>query len=504
MSGTPDLLYGFQELLDARPAYVKAEAFYAGEYEEVYASQKVARMLAKSGLNELDRFNFAKLPVNAVVNRLRIRDISTEDEEANADIADLVKRNQLDQELLGLHRKVSICGDTYMMVWPAQDKDGHVIGVDMFHNSPLTVRVIYDDENPLIKAFAIKSWTTGSGKEQVTRANLYYADRIERWVYKGRWSAKRDQWTQFEEDDQPWQLANPWGEVPVFHYRTQRPYGLPEHEDAYGPQGAITKIVVSHLATVDFQSVPQRYGLIDPTADPSGLQSDFDPDHPEDEDADPEDPMNTSQLRNDPGEVWTLKGFTEVGQFEAAQPDVFLKPFDRYVKAMAQLTETPMSIFDSTGDAISGESRREANAPLRAKTKDRQSSYAATHADAFEFALRILGHDDVTVTITWEPVEVVTDAEGWQTVNSKIEAGVPREPALVEAGYAPDTVRAWMSDLDDDVELGRRVDLLERIGAAVQSLGAGVQLQAIAPEQVARLIDRVISAAGDLGGESPE
>jgi hypothetical protein len=488
----------FEELCEARPGYLKAEAFYAGDYEEVYASEKVARMLAKSGLNNLDKFNFAKLPVDAVANRLRISNVTTEDDAANAELATIRKRNELDQELPGLHRKASTCGDTYMMVWPAMDEKGNVAGVDMFHNGPQTVRVIYDAEHPLKKAFAIKSWTVGCGRDQHTRATLYYPDRIERWIYKGKWS-KKNLWEPYDEDGQPSEIPNPYGEVPIFHYRNQRPYGLPEHQGAYGPQSAITKSVVSHLGTLDFNSVPQRYGLIDPAVDQSGTQSDWDPEHPHDEDDDPEDTLNTSQLRNDPGEMWLLQGMKGVGQFDAAQPDVYLKPFDRYIKAMAQLTETPMHIFDSTGDAVSGKSRREANAPLTAKAKDRQDSYGSTHEAAFTFALRILGYDDVTVTVQWEPAEVVSDAEGWQTVKAKIDSGVPRETALVEAGYAPETVRGWMATIDDDSELMRRIAILERLGAAVQALGAGVQLEAITSDQVTLLLDRVLTATTTLG-----
>lgn len=501
MPGTPDLLYAFEELCEARPAYAKAEAFYAGEYEEVYASDKVARMLAKSGLNDLDRFNFAKLPVDAVANRLHVTDVTTEDQAADDDLTAIRKTNELSQEMPGLHRKACTCGDTYLMVWPTHDDKGAVVGVDMFHNGPQTVRVIYDAEHPLKKAFAIKSWLVGSGRDQVIRANLYYPDRIERWAYPGKWSAKKNLWEGYEEDGQKSLIDNPYGEVPFFHFRTQRPYGLPEHEAAYGPQSAITKIVVSHLGTLDFQSVPQRYGLIDPAVDQSGQQNDWDPDHPEDTDADPEDTLNPSQLRNDPGEMWLLQGMKGVGQFDVAQPDVYLKPFDRYIKAMAQLTETPMHIFDSTGDQMSGEARREANSPLTSKVEARQESFGATWEQAFEFALRILGYDDVTVTIRWKPAEVVSDTEGWQTVQAKIDAGVPREQALVEAGYDPDTVAGWMRDLDDDAELARRIGLLERLGAAVQALGAGVQMEAITAEQVTMLLDRVLAATTSLGEE---
>lgn len=506
MAGTQDLIDVYTELCDARPAYAKAEAYFDGDVDEIFASDKVARLLAKSNLNELDKVNFARIPVTAVTDRLHITAITTGDDDLDEETSALVKRNQLDEELPGLHTRACSQGDAYLMVWPDTDDQGNILGINMFVNSASTVRVIYDDENPLRKKLAIKSWSVGTGKEQQIRADLWYPappgeteGRIERWVWTAKSTGKKDKWEPYTDDGQNWTLPNPYGEIPFFHYRTGRPYGRPEHYAAYGPQSAINKIVLGHLSTVDFQSLPQRYGLIDPAVDQSGMQSDFDPDNPEDLEGDPESPLNPSQLRNDPGELWMLQGLKGVGQFEAANPDVYLKPFDRYVKAMAQVTSTPFQEFDSTGDAISGEARREARAALTARVQARQRSFGATHADAFEFALRLLGYDDATVTVRWQPADYRDDTEGWATVDAKVKAGVPRARSLIEAGCPPELVEGWMSALDDDAELQRRVDLLASLGAAVQALGAGVQLGALTEQQVNRLIDQVLGAAATLG-----
>ncbi len=499
MAGTEDLRYAYAELCAARPRYAKAEAYFDGDVDEIFASAKVAKMLAKSGLDELDEINFARLAVTAVTNRLHISTITAGDTEADADIADLTTRNELDEELPTLHVRACSMGDAYLMVWPELNADGDVENVGMYVNGPATVRVIYDAENPLRKAFAIKSWRTGQGKEQTTRADLYYPDRVERWMWQGKHGGRADKWEPYTGDGQDARLPNPCGDVPFFHYRTSRPYGRPEHYAAYGPQAIINKLVVSHVGTVDFQSLPQRYGLLDPALDQSGMQADFDPDNPEDAAGDPESPLNPSQLRNDPGEMWLLQGLKGVGQFTAADPEVYLKPIDRYIKAMAAVTETPMDLFDSTGAAISGESRREAKEPLTAKVKDRQRSFGATHAAAFAFALRLLGHDDVTVDVRWHSAQQINDADGWATIRAKIDSGVPRERALVEAGYPLELVRAWLTDLDDDAELQRRVELLAGLGEAIQRLGSGVALGAVTEAQVAALLDGVLAATARTG-----
>ncbi len=239
-------------------------------------------------------------------------------------------------------------------------------------------------------------------------------------------------------------------------------------------QALINKTVMSHAATLDYQSLPQRYGLIDPAVDQSGQQgADFDPDRPEDADADPEGD-HASQLRNDPGEFWQLTGYKDVGQFAAADPDTYLKPLDRWVKAMSQVSETPFHLFDSTGDQMSGVSRREATGPLLARVENLQRSFGATWSDAFEFALRLLGYDDMSVQVRWKPAEQVSDAEGWATVAAKVAAGMPREQALIEAGCDPEQVKAWLAALDDDfgkVALGCGSSARAGRGNSGQALG---------------------------------
>jgi hypothetical protein len=506
-SPSPDLVSAYQDLCDARPGYAKAQAYYDGDVDEIYASDAVARLLAKSNLDEIDELNFARIPVRAVLNRLHITSITTGEDDADEAITDLITANQLDMELPGLLEKACSLGDAYLMVWPNLDADGSIASVGMTVHSPATVRIVYDEEHPLQVRLAIKSWSVGSGEREKIRADLYYppetgADgqtlsRVERYVWAaGKKTQGRKGWQPYTEDGRPAVLTHDYG-FPFHHFRTARPYGRPEHYGAYGAQTLINKLVVSHAAVIDYESLPQKYGLIDPAVDQPGQQADFDPDYPEDTNATPEED-NPSQLSSDPGEFWQLQGYRQVGQFEAANPSVFMDPLDRYIKAMSQVTETPFHLFDSTGDQMSGASRREANAPLIARVQNLQRAFGPAAEDAFEHALSLLGFDDATVQVRWQPAEQIDDAEGWATVGAKIQAGVPRRQALIETGREPEQVDAWMAKLDDDAELARRVELLTQLGTAVQALGTGVQLGAISDNQVTRLLNTVLGAAEEL------
>jgi hypothetical protein len=484
-----DLPYAYCELRDARPAYERAAAFYEGQVQEVYSSAKITRLLLKFGLNNFDAFNFAHIPVDALANKLSIISVSSDDEsdesEADQTLEDLWEYNELAEESRIAHRKAGVYGDYYLMVWPViGDEDDYVacktpkeladmlgeygdltinqpepeevpsktiVAVDMTFHDPLTTRVFYSTESPLKKSFAIRSWTEGDREKLITRANLYYPDRIERYCYEGKPPKNRysqNKWKPFNQDGEPEVLNNPFGEIPFFHFRNDRPYGRPDHINAYGPQLAITKLITSHMATVDFQSFPQRYGLTDPTADLSGSQgADFNPFTPEDDD-DPELDSNDSQLSADPSAFWDLKGYKAVGQFAPASPDAYLKPFDRYVKAMSQVTDTPMHYFakDQTDRPPSGEMLRVANEPIDAKAEERQETYGNTWRKGLQFALDMMGVSAERIHISWRPVETVTDKTGWETVNLQQMAGVPKDVTLVWAGNPPEVVNQWMEE----------------------------------------------------------
>jgi hypothetical protein len=169
---------------------------------------------------------------------------------------------------------------------------------------------------------------------------------------------------------------------------------------------------------------------------------------------------------------------------------------------MAQLTTTPMHYFDPMGDVPSGESLRAADAPLNKRAERRQQAYAGALSGACELALVMLGAApaDVHVDVRWTPVEQVEDADGWAVVESKIRAGVPVKQALMEAGYTDEQVSGWLTTTDEQ-DLERRIELLEKIGAASRDLGTGISLGALSADNVMAIIEDVLGPIdGKPGG----
>jgi hypothetical protein len=484
-----DLMYGCEQLEEARPFYEEADRFYAGTQAEAFASPRIARLVRNS--TGKIRTNFANVPVDVVVDRLEINSIVGAD-----DAATQLWQRVWDDNLLGLeapeiHRTAGKYGDAYVIAWEGVEEGQ----VDVHLNDPLTTRIIYDAENPRVKAYAIKRWGV-QGKR--VRVNLYYPDHIEKWVTKEGTKGTHDaDWQPFELPGEAWPLPNPHGVVPVFHFRTGRPYGDPDHERAYGPQRGIDKLVASMAAGIDFNVVPQRWALEEPHGD---LDAD---DLYDDDGADKvvKGEQAVSQLKAGAGTMWLLQNIKSVGQFEPMNPENLLAPITFFVKSMATATRVPVEEFDTGGDQPSGESRRRREAPLVKRVRSRQLSYGSTWQELSEFALSLLGVN-ADMTVNWGAISSVDDLEGMEVADTKQRLGVPQHQTLLELGYTADQIEEWGDDIDES-ELKRRIELLASLGQAVQGLGAGAALGVIDAGQVKAAVDKLLDVtSGDDDGEN--
>jgi Phage portal protein, SPP1 Gp6-like len=454
-----DLVYGLKELRKSREEYERAEDYYYGTQEERFVSLTMARLLQGTGTDF--KVNLSKRPVDAVLDRLEIGAITSPKSTITKVINEkLWMANQLDIEAHDVHWAAETYGDSYIFVWGSggvekietSEDDSHYeiegstedeAGVDIFYNSPLTVRAFYDDENPRKKKFVIKCWE----QDRCIRINLYYVDRIERYKSKpldemtGQDVKDYDIYTD-EIGDEDGVIPNPYNEIPFFHFRTARPYGRAEHADAYGPQDALTKLITNMMATSDFAAFPQRYATTAMGGSP-GDDDDFDTGLSADESTTPDQMF--SQLVAGPGRVWLLKNIDKIGQFPAADVRNFLEPIQKFVHMMSATTATPMPYFDPSREIPSGESQRALEAPLIKKINARQRSFGATWREAFKFALgKVLGlGKDIEVTVRWAATQLINDFTGWQAINEKQRAGVPTRQCLLEAGYTEAEVDSW-------------------------------------------------------------
>ena len=410
-----DIRLALDYILTKKDGYNRAETYYEGTQPEVFLNQRWFKLFQK---NQSDfRFNFSKTVVDAVLNRLEIDQVETSSPQADEYMASLLEQADIKLDINEIHRNTLIYGDSYAIVWP--DENGK-LAID--YNSPLTTVVVYDQENPRKKLFAAKMWQYADYDTKRIHLNLYYPDRIEKYAGYGEIeNMGTPQGANFILTET---IANPWNEVPVFHFRTHKPYGRPEHADAFGPQDAINKLVNTHMMTVDYQGAPQRYALSN-----GGNAAEMD-DFSEDDTA----RENIGTLKNGPGELWYLQGVQTVGQFPAADPKTFTEPVNEFVNQMAAITSTPTHYFMRGSYIPSGQALRVSEAPLTKKVLNRQMALESTWKDLFLFMLKIEGISAV-IDIDWSNAETVDEVDRWDVAVRKKSVGMPLEQILLELGY---------------------------------------------------------------------
>lgn len=485
-----DLQEALEELNEAIPDYKKAEQYYEGTVGEKFLNKAVQQLLTGSA-NDFN-VNLAGRVVDAVQDRMEIAAVTAEpiddgeeddveesddnsmdaadnstdsatglgveepeedddemsDEEKALDeaISKIWRDNEMDIEAPEIHQKMLEYGDAYLFVGLCEDEDEQD-KVDLFFNSPMNVRILYEDENPRKKRLAIKKWEVGPKNNKRIRLNLYYGEGTYKFISKGasdRSGAADFQVYTDDSTDEMGYVENDSGEIPFFHFRTARPYGRPEHKKAYGPQDALTKLIKNMMSTSDFAAFPQRWALQE-TGTTTDDDLDWDGGNPDFSDTQKPTDLQ-SQLVSGPGRIWPLRNMKAVGQFQSADVEQFLKPINTFTGLMAAVTATPVSYFlvtlGATATPASGESQRKGESPFLSKINARQLSAEASWQDALGYGLRLLDME-AEVKVRWAPSQVVSGESGWKAVQEQQKAGVPVRQTLLEAGYTEAEVTSW-------------------------------------------------------------
>lgn len=413
-------------VLDKLPYYEEAQAYYDGEVPETFASPELAMLLRRTNMGA--NLNYARVVVDAVFNRMEIANVRGSSENATRRLADIWENNDLAAEAREIHRNTLVYGDAYAVVWPDENGD-----IEVIYNSPENMSMVYEPGTVRRKKYAVKLWRED---EETYRLNIYTKDALVKYVARTSTVAPGTEW---EVSDS---IPNPWKVIPVFHFRTDGQFGRPEHKDAYGAQDAIHKHFVRSILIADYQSAPQRWAL---TKNGEGTDTgDYDEGDTARE--------NIDALSNKPGNVWFLRNIDAVGEFKPANPEVFWMPIEKSVKAMAGLTQTPMSYFDKSSNQ-SGEAGRAGEAPLVKKIKDREASFASTWKELLGFVLKI---DKINskVEVRWTNPESLDNLDFWDVQLKKINAGLSHRQALREAGYEEDEIDRIMEERQQEAADG--------------------------------------------------
>lgn len=543
---TADMIEALRTIVETRPAYDHAKEYDDINLWEINALSREGRTLRQSDI-EFDP-NLCGVVIDSVANKLKISGVTATsgaegDKQATQDATALLNDvvwgpNKLKNYYRVWDRNTCRDGDGYIVVWPQELADDDTEGtpvtpdlnpavdyttesvptpaqsatatkVNITYADPRRARMFYDPENPRRKRFFAQLWeiTLRGEKKPRLRLNLYYPDRIEKYISKAGlkrepgpadferyYDPDNDQDNDYPgasgdyDDDEDaaepeWPMPNPYGVIPAFHLRTDLEYGKPIHRNAFGPQDAVSKIIEMQMVTVEFSGYPQRYAIQEADSlgtqsireDPLAEHSPQDWDHDFAETAYSTTTITAGAISNEtgsnyeasPGSMQLFKNFKEVGAFATADPAAFLEPWREYCKAISSTTNTPLYKFQGLGGQVpSGEALKIIEAPLIDQVEFLFDMFGDAWEEALEFALLLLGVPDAKVTITWANPATTDVMEVWQLVELKTRLGVPRDQAFIQAGVPEDAAAEWAKTYASDYALAQQEESRAEMFAA--------------------------------------
>lgn len=359
-------------------------------------------------------------------------------------MADWWEMNGGDALEKAVHEHAVALGDAYVIVeWDAEQQ------IPRFTlNSPELVRSYYDPADAMRMAYATKRWVVADGAIEPgarvgsVRLNVYYPDRIEKWIARSSAAGAVSTWERFEVAGEPWPL--PWTNadgmplgIPVVHYRNDdrgSDYGRSELIDAIPLQDALNKALVDGVKVADSQGWPQRWG--------AGL-----------------DKAPDEELAVQPGSIlWTQAKDAKFGDFDAADPNTVIAWMQHLVAEMADVTGTPAHLFRGISGAWpSGEALKLAEAPLVTKARDRQVVFGAAWEHLAELAVRmhnanasgeaVLVLPRTGFDVVWESAEArPSESDRIAAVNQK--QGLSTRQRLREYGYSEEEVERIVAEAE--------------------------------------------------------
>ena len=430
---------------DRQARYAVYRDYYDGEHDTQLTARQRAYLQIKTG--EEFNSNYCPLVVDALAERLRVTGFDCGEDEALAEQLWewwLASRGDALQRVA--HTSAVRDGDTYVLGdWDeeeARPRFRHQAAYDGVEG----VKIHYDQETREI-AYASKRWRAESDAPgqagTVRRMNLYYPDRIEKYV--SNQDIFEGAWVQFTADGEAWPV--PWvnaaGEplgVPVVHLRNNDQgydYGQSELKNTVPLQNALNKALIDLMAIADLQGFPVPYMLGD---DPSGLSL---------------APGSWVYSKHPP----TGDESVAVGQLSAADLGSVVAYKDSIVTEIARVSRTPLSYFQTSGQRPAEGTLKQEEVGLVARAEDRQVGFGNAWEDCMRLAVRLYNtfgdgglDEEATISTLWDDPQTRNEKEHLEALVLKSQLSVPAETLWQEMGYDVDQIADMKAQRDEEME----------------------------------------------------
>jgi len=425
----PDVATALAQLRGRAMDYQLYHDYAEGRHRLAFATEKYRNTFGSLFRAFAD--NLCLGVVGAIADRLVVTGFAVVSgpEDAAGDAWAIWAANRMDQRAGEVHKEALTAGDAYVIVWP--DADGNPI---LYPQDAVNVTVRYDPEMPGRLIWAAKCWPVGDGR---LRLNLYYPDRIEKYVTRSKTESLPDSSNGFEPFEVPgevWPLLNPYGRVPVFHFANDAGigrWGRSELADVVPLQDALNKAIADMLVAMEYVALPQRWA--------TGLEVEID-----EATGKPRAPFIPGADR-----VWAVADAeTRFGQFDPADLGQFLSVQEGFRKEIAVVSRTPLHfIVPPTGQWPSGEALKSAEAAFLKKVRDRQVVFGNVWEDVMQFALRVAGQSEaVAISCQWEDPTPRNELDHANVAVLKAQVGIPERQLWREFGYSEQEIERMLEE----------------------------------------------------------
>lgn len=293
-------------------------------------------------------------------------------------VNDVLKKNRFDAMQIEVTESAIRDADTYVLVdWDAE-KECVRFTHEPAYDGTSGMLVLYEKRSRSEITAAVKIWhitSTGGDIADTMRVNVYYADRIERFIsekgqdlkpYTETTDAKKGgkngvfKWEITDQD------SNPYTCPPVFHFKNKAQpydnYGRSEIDDAIPLQDALNRMMHSMVASAELGGFPVRTAIgFEPQAglSPGAWTGVF------------------TQVNKDDR--------VEIGTMEQGEITPFLEAAHYLIDEIDEITRTP-NPKNMGGDNASGEALKQREMGLLGKIKRAQITFGNAWEDVMRYA----------------------------------------------------------------------------------------------------------------------
>ena len=449
-----DIELAVATLLYKTPRYTRLWNYYQGIQPLVYATERLSDIF--SGLQQRFMQNWCAVVVDSVHDRIQLqRVLVADDDAATEQLALLLSSSDLILESDDVHLASLVTGESFVIAWPDEESGQP----EAYYNDPRSVHLFYEADRPRQKRFAVKWWV---GDDNFRYLTLYYADRLE--YYRSTSAVRTDDgsgsllnWNEVTDGRgfTPINIEiNPYGLIPVFHFRRERRVITSELANVLGPQDAVNKILADMMIAAEFGAFPQRY-----------IISETEP----------------AKFKNAPNMIWGIPAGdgtgqpTSVGQFASAELSNYLQAIDKWTNAIAIISRTPKHYFFGQGGDPSGEALIAMEAPLNHKAQKYITRWTANWSEVAQFMMLVAGNgliDDNAIVPVFDKPETVQPYTQALIRKESIAAGIPLMWQMEQEGFTQQELDDLQSAIDDE-QAGQQQNLAVALTNAQRQFDQG-------------------------------